>query len=141
MKITGIECKKCGDKLFSLNRHDFKMCSCKTVGVDGGADYTKITGNHENFNYINRDISEIIEDIRVIFYWGQNYDKNGDRLASTKFILLKDLTTGHIIGILKYFTENMAPQDDYEKTVSLSWVRTHLIFLEELLYRIKHNLL
>lgn len=36
-----IKCKECGDVIFSRHRHDFKGCSCKSVAVDGGMDYTK----------------------------------------------------------------------------------------------------
>ena len=45
-----------------------------------------------------------VEDVK---FWGQNYDKNNKRLPETKYILLKDLTTDHIKGILKYFKDNL----------------------------------
>jgi hypothetical protein len=31
-----IYCKKCMETIESKHVHDFKMCSCKTVGIDGG---------------------------------------------------------------------------------------------------------
>ena len=31
-----IQCKKCLDTIESKHRHDFKYCSCKSVGIDGG---------------------------------------------------------------------------------------------------------
>jgi len=31
-----IYCKKCKETIESKHVHDFKMCSCRTVGVDGG---------------------------------------------------------------------------------------------------------
>jgi hypothetical protein len=31
-----IYCKKCKTVIESKHRHDFKMCPCKAVGVDGG---------------------------------------------------------------------------------------------------------
>jgi tRNA(Ile2) C34 agmatinyltransferase TiaS len=34
-------CDKCGEVIESLHRHDFKWCSCGSVAVDGGLDYTK----------------------------------------------------------------------------------------------------
>ena len=37
----GIQCPKCKDKIFSLSRHDFRYCSCKTCFVDGGTDYLR----------------------------------------------------------------------------------------------------
>ena len=33
-----IYCKKCMETIESKHVHDFKMCSCKTVGIDGGID-------------------------------------------------------------------------------------------------------
>lgn len=34
-----IKCKKCGDIIESMYRHDFKWCSCGQCAVDGGQDY------------------------------------------------------------------------------------------------------
>lgn len=53
-----IRCKLCGDVIESKYRHDSKMCSCKAVGVDGGTDYIRRTGNLEDFE----ELSEVIED-------------------------------------------------------------------------------
>ena len=33
---SSIQCVHCKDVLISLRRHDFMMCSCGLVGVDGG---------------------------------------------------------------------------------------------------------
>lgn len=37
-----IKCNHCGDIIESKYRHDFKWCSCKTVFIDGGLDYTRV---------------------------------------------------------------------------------------------------
>lgn len=34
-----IKCKHCGDLIYSLHKHDYKVCSCGAVGVDGGTEY------------------------------------------------------------------------------------------------------
>ena len=31
-----IKCKKCGEIIESMSRHDFKFCKCGAVAVDGG---------------------------------------------------------------------------------------------------------
>ena len=31
-----IQCKKCLETIESKHRHDFKYCSCRAVGIDGG---------------------------------------------------------------------------------------------------------
>ena len=36
---SGLECLKCGDKIYSLFRHDYKRCKCGACFVDGGLDY------------------------------------------------------------------------------------------------------
>lgn len=34
--VHAIYCKKCKAIIRSIHRHDFKVCSCGAVGVDGG---------------------------------------------------------------------------------------------------------
>jgi hypothetical protein len=36
-----IKCKKCGDVIESMYRHDFKFCKCGFCSVDGGQDYLR----------------------------------------------------------------------------------------------------
>ena len=43
-----IQCKLCKDIIQSTYRHDFKWCSCKSIYIDGGSDYTRIGGHLEN---------------------------------------------------------------------------------------------
>jgi len=33
---NALYCKKCKDTIESINIHDFKFCSCGSVGIDGG---------------------------------------------------------------------------------------------------------
>lgn len=40
-----------------------------------------------------------------IKFWGINYDKNGDRLSTFKYKLLKDLDLDHIKNIIKWFKD------------------------------------
>ena len=44
-----IRCKKCGDIIESKHVHDFKMCKCGAVGVDGGHDYLRRLGNLDDW--------------------------------------------------------------------------------------------
>jgi len=40
-------CKKCCETIESAHVHDFKMCACGAVGVDGGiSDSNRILGNN-----------------------------------------------------------------------------------------------
>lgn len=86
-------------------------------------------------------------ELREEFKWGQNYDKNNKPLEKPKFRLLKDLSNGHIIAILIYFSKgvhnnlidkgNFIMEDEpmYSNLLLKSWISTHLIFLNELKYR------
>lgn len=42
MKIHGIECPRCKERIWSRHRHDFRRCSCNYCFVDGGRDYTRM---------------------------------------------------------------------------------------------------
>jgi hypothetical protein len=46
MKIISnkIKCLYCKDIIESVDRHDFKYCSCESVFVDGGKDYLRRGG-------------------------------------------------------------------------------------------------
>ena len=56
--INRIKCVHCGEILVSNNRHDFKFCSCKKVGIDGGRDYLRRVFD-DKFDYF--DLSESIK--------------------------------------------------------------------------------
>ena len=38
-----IHCLECDEVIYSVNRHDYNKCSCNSVGIDGGREYTKTT--------------------------------------------------------------------------------------------------
>ena len=48
-----IRCKKCGDVIESIHRHDFKFCKCGVVAVDGGKDYLRRCGNREDWEELS----------------------------------------------------------------------------------------
>ena len=43
-----IQCKLCRSIIQSMYRHDFKFCSCGSIYIDGGTDYTRIGGDLQN---------------------------------------------------------------------------------------------
>lgn len=47
--VNQILCKKCGDMPYSRNRHDYVVCNCGAVGVDGGQAYLRRAGNPEDY--------------------------------------------------------------------------------------------
>ncbi len=68
MKINAIKCPSCKDTLFSRARHDFRWCSCKSVAVDGGLDYLKVSFEGECPKTLEIEISankqELLDDWR-----------------------------------------------------------------------------
>ena len=39
-----IECAKCGQRIRSRSRHDFRRCRCGETFVDGGSTYLRVGG-------------------------------------------------------------------------------------------------
>lgn len=129
MKIGYVENKN--GKLFSYSVHDYKDnedSEGNYVMIDGGFEYNRYSGELKE-----DEIKNLISDIRETFIWGKNYDENNNRLLKTEYILLKDMTTSHISGVLRFFTEILKP----EQTISKDWIAYHLIFLYELENRLK----
>jgi hypothetical protein len=47
-----IQCKKCLETIESKHIHDFKYCSCRAVGIDGGISAgNRIIGNLSDIEY------------------------------------------------------------------------------------------
>lgn len=42
IKVHGIQCPRCNEKLWSKYRHDFHYCGCGYCFVDGGRDYLRV---------------------------------------------------------------------------------------------------
>jgi len=51
--VNKIKCKKCGDIIESTHRHDFKICKCGAVAVDGGHDYLRRSGDLDGYEELS----------------------------------------------------------------------------------------
>lgn len=51
--VNKIRCKKCGDIIESTHRHDFKICKCGAVAVDGGHDYLRRSGDLDGYEELS----------------------------------------------------------------------------------------
>ena len=56
--------------------------------------------NVEEDNWLIKNNYIKLENIK---FWGVNFYKNGKQRKKTKYVLLKDLKTDHIINIIKFF--------------------------------------
>ena len=73
-----IKCKKCGDVIESEYTHDFKMCKCGAVGVDGGHAYLRRQGNPDVWDELSEPMSEpdlTLEEFQAKLKRQQSVDK------------------------------------------------------------------
>ena len=59
---NAIKCNVCGDVIESRNRHEYNICSCGRVAVDGGLDYLRRSYTESRDDYT--DLSEFADDGR-----------------------------------------------------------------------------
>lgn len=74
-QVDAVVCDSCGDTIFSRARHDMRWCGCKNVGVDGGFDYFKVSGNLVRFKRIR--ITVMASKNQLYDDWNNNINKYG----------------------------------------------------------------
>lgn len=53
----GLWCHGCDEVIYSIMRHNYQQCKCRSVGVDGGKDYFKYTwSKHADFDTVEIDL-------------------------------------------------------------------------------------
>ena len=70
MKVTGIKCGKCNQIIYSRHRHDYHYCHCNNVAIDGGRDYTKVTG--DMFTLVEIDVNATEAELEKDYAKGGN---------------------------------------------------------------------
>ncbi len=56
-----VKCRRCGDVIQSMHRHDFKWCECRAIAVDGGSDYLRTTGHLTNMEFLEHEVVEVLQ--------------------------------------------------------------------------------
>jgi len=46
-------CRLCGTIIESRHRHDYVMCNCGSIGVDGGKAYLRRVGSRDHFEELS----------------------------------------------------------------------------------------
>jgi len=93
-------CKKCGDVLVSLNRHDYKTCGCdnKTM-LDGGTDYQRYGG--VDLDLVDRSgtvyLTDGFDKCRTVPIWG-SYGIDGTE--PLKFLSVSEMENSHTEGVI-----------------------------------------
>lgn len=131
MKINYVENKN--GKLFSFHRHDFKEntdSSDNYIFIDGGIGegYIRCSGELKT-----GEIKDLMSEIREQLVWGQNYNEKNERLPETIYKPLKDLTTSHISGIIRYLLEKSTYNEEEQYFIQSKQMMAYLlIFTYEL---------
>jgi hypothetical protein len=92
-----------GTVIVSTNRHDFVShtdANGRYYAVDGGSDYSRRVFDQMDYTDISVHDDGEWSTRREYLVWGNNYDKDMNRLLETEWILIKDLATDHIEAIL-----------------------------------------
>jgi len=84
MTVHGIKCKKCGAQIYSRARHDFRWCPCEAVAIDGGVDYTKVTGNPEDFEMVTLKLFDDWSDEVVLRNLFEDWNRGENRFGIIK---------------------------------------------------------
>jgi hypothetical protein len=77
--VRGVICQKCHTFVYSRTHHDFRWCPCRSVAVDGGFEYLKVSGVWDGETHrkaVNASRKDLFED------WNTGMDKFGYRACS-----------------------------------------------------------
>lgn len=94
-------CNYCKDELESKHRYDFVKCRCGKLAIDGGKNYSRTLFETVD-GYTDTSIMDdgTHELRRQYLTWGNNYDKDMNRLPETVYNPIMNMTSDHIQTIL-----------------------------------------
>lgn len=130
---NAIQCKKCGDIIESVHRHNYVTCKCGTVSVDGGLDYqqTLFKGSTDDYTNLAVYSDEPFEKVREFAFrlgYGKPGAKDYGELRLTRF---KDMTDNHLEQSIIY-VEKKHPKP--EQSIHLQLLK------KEVDYRLQNNI-
>lgn len=122
--LNRIQCNSCKDVISSYTTHDYNICKCGKVAVDGGTSYLK-RAYDDGATYTEMTIysNDKFVIVRENFRWG-TFGKDGRQPLT--YIRLCDLSTEHITAIL----DSGFVKKEYIKK----------LFVKELKYRKRKNI-
>jgi hypothetical protein len=53
---NAVHCFKCDWVVFSVNRHHMNYCKCQNAAIDGGKDYSVVTGRPSTLQLVQIDL-------------------------------------------------------------------------------------
>ena len=93
-------CKKCGDVLVSMHRHDYVTCGCDNqTMLDGGTDYQRYGGADLDLVDLSNTVylTDGFEKCRTVPIWG-SYGINGDE--PRKWMSVSEMNDGHLEAVI-----------------------------------------
>jgi ribosomal protein L37AE/L43A len=76
MKVQTVNCPKCGERIYSRARHDFRYCSCKYLFVDGGTKYLRF-GAKDLEDIVVMEVEIDVTEKELYDDWNKGTDKYG----------------------------------------------------------------
>lgn len=130
---SALQCKLCKDVIESCFQHDFKMCSCHSIGLDSGIDtgYRRIIGNKENIEDLSVYSDEEHSKVRQFAFrtgFGQLCSKEYGVFKLTR---IKDMSDDYLKSAIDYVEKFVK---DYKDTAH------YQILLNERGYRLENNI-
>lgn len=75
IRVSCIECPKCGDLIYSRAHHDYHSCSCGDIAIDGGLEYIRVAWKTarptHHIRYVNATKNDLYQD------WNNRENKFG----------------------------------------------------------------
>lgn len=72
-----IKCLKCGDEPFSMYRHDYVMCKCGSVAVDGGIAYLRRVGDPADYEEMSMSLpDDVVQECVLGIEWARETGRN-----------------------------------------------------------------
>ena len=100
-------CKKCGDVLVSIHRHDYVTCGCDNqTMLDGGTAYQRYGG--VDLDLVDRSgtvyLTDGFDKCRTVPIWG-SYGIDGTE--PLKFLSVSEMENSHLEAVIKSFGQAM----------------------------------
>ena len=90
-------CLSCGDKIFSMHRHDFVTCTCGAISVDGGQSYLRRVGDFGNAMDLSWSLpDEVYNDCAEAAQNAADTGRNKFGIANAVMRVLRE--RGHIVA-------------------------------------------
>ena len=117
--VNRAQCLKCGEILISKYTHDFVTCSCGSLSVDGGQDYTKrLYNNDMDVLELNLYHSSPWEEIRSNVFRGS---RGVDGKQQLTWIALCDIDDGYLDNLIKHKEDNYQTKDVHYWAYCKEW--------------------